>query len=236
MKNKFPVICIDDFFENPDLIVNYALSVDYINKGKNYPGKRSLDINVINKDLANNIIKKFLSVFYDENLVENIIKKELIKTNMYFQKISNEYNKLGSGWTHTDTPCISSGVIYLNKNPFADSGTTIKEIKKNITSNKLADNYLIRNKLYSDIIPENYEEKYLGHESNFEDSIVFKNKYNRMIMYSASLWHKQSNFYMNDSERLTIAFFINDFFQVQTPKDRKTKFLDPGYKKNTIYY
>jgi len=236
MKAKFPTICIDDFFEDPDAIRNYGLSLEYINKGKNYPGKRSLDINVINPDLAINIHQKFLSMFYEEKSVWEIIEKKLIKTNIYFQKINSiNYAKIDSGWTHTDDPCISSGVIYLNKNYSIDSGTTIKDIKKTTTSAHFAENFSIRNKLYSGITPENWEEKHLSHENNFDDSIIFKNKYNRMIMFGSSLWHRQSGFYMNGEERLTMVFFINDFFKI-TPKDRKNKFLDPGYEKQIIYY
>ena len=47
-----PTSCVDDFYEDPDSIREYALSLDYKKQKGNYPGVRTKDLSSINKDFS----------------------------------------------------------------------------------------------------------------------------------------------------------------------------------------
>ena len=47
-----PTSCVDDFYEDPDSIREYALSLDYKKEKGNYPGVRTKDLSYINKDFS----------------------------------------------------------------------------------------------------------------------------------------------------------------------------------------
>jgi hypothetical protein len=137
------------------------------------------------------------------------------KVESYFQKIypysQDKNSPLNSGWYHIDShENIAAGIIYLNPHSNLDAGTTIGSIKPNFEINQ--NDFEWRNKLYSDSVLDlnQYQHKIIDHNLKFEKTLEFKNVYNRMVMYDADYWHKESNFYINDCEpRLTQVFFIN---------------------------
>ena len=65
---------------------------------------------------------------------------------------------------------------------------------------------------------KDYDERLKEHNNKFKVKTIFKNVYNRMIMYSGSEYHCANNFYC-DNDRLTLAFFIKKLNVKNTPID-----------------
>lgn len=208
---NFPALCIDNFYNNPDEVRDFALSLDFKKQPGNYPGERSDYLYEVDQKFFNMFCKKLFSIFYNYNF--DYIEWNV---NTIFQKIypySEDRNSpLNSGWYHQDLHSVAAGVIYLNPNSNLDAGTTIGEI--NTLSEIDYDDYSYRNKLYAgeNIDRLKYQKKILDHNSKFNKTLEFKNVYNRLILYDACYWHKETNFLANDYEpRLTQVFFIEKF-------------------------
>lgn len=207
---NFPTLCVDDFYQNPDQIRKFALSLEYNKQPGNYPGVRTCPLDKSEPEFFTQFCNKLFSLYFNYN-------KEVIQWNVLtcFQKIyaySEDRNSpLNSGWYHEDSyGCIAAGVIYLNPYPNIDSGTTIGSIKSNCTVNH--DDYNWRNNLYADesVDRREYQHKIIDHNMKFDKTLEFKNVYNRLIMYDTQCWHKESNFFASETEpRLTQVFFIS---------------------------
>jgi hypothetical protein len=147
-KDLVPSIIIDSFFKNPDKIVEFANTLKYENSTFNYPGEKSVNINDVNPELANFVLKKILSFMGVDDFECNY--------DMRFQKIESGY---GEGLIHTDQ-CELTSIIYLDKFGSIDSGTNLYTGKQNeeyYNSHEFTKNskegdkrkYLYRNKLYN---------------------------------------------------------------------------------------
>ena len=62
-----PTIIYDDFFEDPDKIVEYANTLDYSENNSNYPGIRSNLLHEINPDLYSYIAHRIIKIFYPDS-------------------------------------------------------------------------------------------------------------------------------------------------------------------------
>lgn len=205
---NFPALCIDNFYNNPDEVRNFALSLDYKKQPGNYPGERSELLHEVNPEFFSMFCEKLFSVFYNFN-------SDYIEWNVAssFQKIypySEDRNSpLNSGWYHEDSGSVAAGVIYLNPNSNLDAGTTIGKVENSEID---YDDYSYRNRFYAgeDIDKLEYQRKVLNHNSKFNKTLEFKNVYNRLILYDTAYLHKETNFLANDYEpRLTQIFFID---------------------------
>lgn len=201
INHNFPVTIVDNFLDNPFSVINLAKTQDYFidTKGK-YPGKRTEHVGNFAPNFFDKTLQKFFSLFY-----------ELQDCNfqyfslMYFQKIGKNFN---DGWIHSDNPMIVSGIVYLNPEPSLNSGTSICMPNDS--------NWIPAKNLDTKI--ENFindKDDDLAREQNncqYHDSIIVKNKFNRLIAFDSQLAHKASFEPMpNGEERLTLVFFIEKF-------------------------
>ena len=193
----FSTTCIDDFFDYPDIIRNYATSLEYKpGSTGQYPGERTELLEKLNPMLHSNICSRYLLNHYKPN--------DLIEFNAtaYFQKISSKFSK---GCVHTDYPNNHTVIIYLTPNASLDSGTSLYRPKKVTMKsiNKLKQKFNLGTIDNEKI--EKYREEF---NSNFEETDRFNNLYNRCIGFDASIWHGANNFQSND-ERLTLIIFFH---------------------------
>ena len=199
-----PASIIDNFFDNPDEIRNYALTLEFNSPKGLYPGYRSEQIKIINPTLYNEINSRILSLFFNQ------YKDALdISVESQFQSIPKKFEE---GWVHQDIDLNNrniAGVIYLTPNPVLDCGTSIY---RQISEPNYAD-LKLRNEYYSngsvdDI--EKYKEGRARYNSNFEKTLDVKNVYNRLLIYDTSEFHKESGFFgsCKEDSRLTIVFFM----------------------------
>ena len=82
---KFPVTVLDNFYENPDLVRQFALSLDNSpDPTGRWPGKRSLSLHKVNRPFFDTFCGKLFNLFYDLDV--QILKYEVDTSS---QSISN---------------------------------------------------------------------------------------------------------------------------------------------------
>jgi hypothetical protein len=227
---NLPTLCVDDFYDNPDSVREFALSLNYDVNG-NYPGMRTSDLSKIDEKFYFLSCNRILSSLFDLNR-----EKIMLSISMHFQKIypySNDIDDpINSGWFHLDDPdgsAFAAGVIYLNPNSNLDAGTIIA--KQTGPVGRTPENTAIRRNFYTELYKDpnydrsKYRNSIISHNNNFTKTLEFKNVYNRMIFYDSMNYHKENSFFAHDSEpRLTQVFFIKFVEYDQLPIDRAKVF------------
>ena len=199
----YPVTVIDDFYDKPDEIREYALrqKFNYCHELKNlgyvFPGSRTKELRELSQSLYEKICKKLISVFHIADY-----DAMLWQINTSFQIVEGEY---GHGLIHQDANTIFSGVLYLTPDAPLESGTSL--FKKNTTYN---------NDLYWKIIKENdarFEKKMpidFSYHNMFDEVVRINNVYNTLILFEGDI-HHSANIFFGDSKqnaRLAQVFFI----------------------------
>mgnify|MGYP001375451143 FL=1 len=195
---RLPLTVVDNFFETPTLVRNFALQQEFFKGDRgNWPGIRTkfldeLDIN-------------FFNTFHDKLL--NYIPrnyKGFQHLEATFQLIDETYKR---GWVHNDDPKWNvAGIVYLNNDkPKQDCGTTFYDDRD--TSND--DDH---SKEYSDDVNDN-----IGQNEDVRDkvnsrwvpSMLAENRWNRCVISDSTRWHSAGRFFGHNKEtsRLTLVFF-----------------------------
>lgn len=195
-----PLTVVDDFLPDPDKWREYALSCDYYSDpdGK-WPGERSRDLRLIDTVLYNKLCVRFFSLFFDPK-AHNLH----FEVQANFQKIKRTQDV---GWIHTDNPSMASGIVYLNKNPNIENGTSLykpKDIRTtNIHLDKKVDSYLGK-------ISHQESLKYcLENNDQYIETSRIGNQYNRLVAFDSSCYHGANLSDIPESEeRLTLVFFV----------------------------
>ena len=208
-----PTTVVDDFFDNPEYIREYALSLEYTkDEESKWPGKRSKQLHELNPELFTFVINRALGLFYTPG--EDYNKWE---AKCSFQLVDKTY---GNGWVHKDVELIT-GIVYLNKEYNPNAGTTIYERK---TGHSLL-NIDKKTQFFKGEIDLATAERYRKENNDqFEESVRIKNKFNRLVMFDSNLYHGANDFadYNNqqDTDRLTLVFFIQKIDTYQYPITR----------------
>ena len=214
---KFPTLCVDDFYKNPKQIRDFALSLEYSKPEGIYPGKRTKYLHEIDKEFFQQFCEKLFSLFFNYS-VERCDWKIETRFQKTYSFTENPDDLINSGWDHLDNNVFAAGIIYLNENNTIDSGTTVSRL----TTDTDTFDYSIRDKMYQGRLAniDEYKNSLEEHKKYFEDTIVFKNIFNRMICYDSSQWHRETNLFYKDEPRLTQVFFIHDVKAASFPVER----------------
>jgi len=202
---SYPVTIIDDFFENPDYIRDLGLSVDYPIQENKWPGRRSDNIQKLDCRLFDYFGSKLFTIFGTPPPMWNM--------QMNFQKISpysnDKWDMRNRGWVHCDKSAIFGGVVYLNKNPDKDTGTSIYRQKKGISYTYQHETDM-KCRLYGgeDVDTDDYTRVYEEYHDQYYETVKIENVYNRVILFGADVFHGVKTF--GTEERLTISFFCLD--------------------------
>ncbi len=199
---NFPVTVVDDFFDDPDYVREFALSQDYfIDEEGNWPGKRTKPLHEIDSNFFNSVINKLLSLFYDFSSTQ-------VQWNAaaHFQLIDESYEE---GWVHLDKS-LASAIVYLSKD-IKGSGTTIyrplNPLSCTIKNNAHKINNFKNCSLGEDI-------GFLRKENNeqFRPTVYVESEYNRLFMFDGHMYHSANDFFGNDknSSRLTLICFLKN--------------------------
>ena len=204
--NLFPITIIDNFYSNPDQLVDLAEKQIYEpSENGAWPGTRSVkNLNEIDEDLFFFFSKSILSIFYPP---EYKIGFDIVTC---FQKISprhdNKFHPKNMGWIHNDG-CLFGGLVYLTKEPEKDTGTSIYTEKNTYFKYNYEDSVVMR-KDYLDELDMSDEEYSKKHEQTFEsyyETVKIENVYNRCILFGGNNHHAAQTF--GTKERLTQVFF-----------------------------
>lgn len=200
---RYPINIIDDFFEDPDAIVELANSVDYCDSDPAWPGKRSAHLKEINS--------RFFNYFVDKVFCAFGLAPSGAQIDATFQKIvpfsKDKWDIKNRGWIHIDAnDIIFAGIVYLNKNADKDTGTSIYRPKKGFYYDDPEERKMKR-KLYGgkDVNDDDYSQKYNEYNGQFEETIKVDNIYNRFFSFPNNAWHGVRTY--GTEERLTIPFF-----------------------------
>lgn len=204
---KFPVTVVDNFYESPDLVRQFALSLKFNpTEDGRWPGERTKLLSEIDSSFFKIFCDKLFSLFYNfEN--ESLSWKVETSFQKVFKFSEDRNSSFNNGWIHKDE-CVFSGVIYLNSNPEKNTGTSIYKIKDSeIDDNNQNEKFIF----YSgkDISEEKYK-KSINHNNNkFEETIRIENFYNRLVLFEGGQYHGVPSFYSNNNDaRLTQVFFV----------------------------
>jgi hypothetical protein len=202
------MIIEDNFFNNPDAVVSYALSQAYFKSTGAFPGLRTNNLaHSSNHFYYQLVVSKVLSIVRD---VDTSV------VDMYFQRISNQsfdgnHSEIeNSGWVHTDNACMS-GIVYLNKDHTQYGGTSIYDpiqldSQPDIPVNELKIAHYKENNV-KDI--KEYRDKKREFSALFVKNKTIENVYNRLILFDSSIWHSADQFTLGgNADRLTLVFFI----------------------------
>lgn len=176
-----PSIIVDNFFEEPDKVVEFANSLEYNVLQDNYPGART----------------ERLSDEFSDKFAEKVFSNFPFTVNSYdlhlsFQKITDKFE---TGFIHIDTPTQLTGIVYLNEED--NTGTSLYSF--NGDHNKILKTLDNRN-------PD--AEKLLKHNKQFKKTVDVENVYNRAFIFDASTPHCANGF--SGNERLTLIGFFKD--------------------------
>jgi len=125
----FPAVIYDDFFENPDLVVDLANSLEFEMGDGAWPGTRTKELGEIKgaRSFADSVTDKVLRMFYPDKQYHYFAKR-------VFQKIKgfheDQFHIKNRGWIHKDSGRAIGGIIYLDKEPEEETGTSLYRNKQ----------------------------------------------------------------------------------------------------------
>jgi len=204
-KNKRPIVpqvIIDDFFETPDTIREWALRQEFF-KGENrgtWPGIRTHLLDDISKELYNTMRYKLLKEYPQF--------KDFSDIDASFQVITEEWD---NGWVHEDNDVHRlAGVVFLTPNPPQGAGNTVYMEQDDVSADKfqqIFDNDMTLEADHRDTKKYRNEQRSL-----FTPSVRIENRYNRCVAFDPRMWHSADQFFGTTKEngRLTLVFFCNE--------------------------
>jgi len=198
-----PLTVVDNFFDNPDAVRKWALSLDYEQQGQNrWPGLRTEYLHEIDENFFSQTCQKVLSLFVSEDLLSKSVH---YITRMHFQLIPA--NKYTGGWVHIDGKEVLTAIVYLSPNGGLDNGTSLYKLKNNLVSfdskHNLKKNY---NSLGSE---EEAEEARMKNNDQFVETARVGGIYNRLMVFDATEYHSVEDYNLgNDEDRLTLIMFF----------------------------
>ena len=202
---NYPISIFDHYYNDPDAIREYALSLEYTKSPGFFPGYRT--------ECLSTISKEFWELSYQKFLPDNINPDEYIIRSQ-FQKIyrfSNDpEDPVNTGWIHKDTDADLAAVLYLDPNPIPDNGTSFYVKSRPLPPSKAISKYNLPECLKNYDVDDKFRELVVDNNSQFDLTAEVKNSYNTLICYDGSQFHGASNYYMNNEEdfRLTQVFFF----------------------------
>jgi hypothetical protein len=120
-------ILIDNFFKEPDLVRQLALSKEYI-KSSNKTGWKGYRTNIDDVELVNYIKNKLIEI-------DDKFKNLIINESYFHYSLESTKNELNGDFQknrlHKDKTEFA-GIIYLTPNPHKNSGTTIHNDNTNL--------------------------------------------------------------------------------------------------------
>ena len=203
----FPLTIVDDFFPDVEYVLNLSKKIKYQDLGStSFPGKISKDIQSIDKELYDWVVRKILNIFWDMPVTQHYTEAQVD-----FQKIE-PLSELNYGLIHHEVDPKCAVVVYLNNNPSHDSGTSFYKLKEEYQYyDENCPEYIEYVKettsFHGGIKSSNYEKIVDDHQNKFEEIMRVQPKQNRMILYSPEVWHAQTTY--GDTSRYTLRCFLH---------------------------
>jgi len=202
----YPTYIVDNFFDNPEAIVNLANNLPFPNKGDQSPGRRTESLHKTHNDFFRwSGLRMLSSIFPGETL--NFAAKAS------FQKIPKTLSEVD--FIHQDTGPKLTAIVYLNKNDI--SGTSLFKLNTLFkpktfkyvdipTPPMKYDYFKFPEKYKGDKLKELQKEKETIRD-RFDETLSVSGVYNRLCMFDGHQYHSQHP-NTNKEERLTYIVFF----------------------------
>ena len=215
---SYPLIIKDDFFEDPDSIVKISKEYSYNIDTHNYPGVRTKSLDEINPKLYVHILRKIFLLLHDKLPLRFDVKVGFQKIKPFVE--GDKWDKKNCGWIHKDN-CLFGGIIYLDKDPDKDAGTSIyKSIDGfDVQTQESVDAKELRNS-GKPIDDGQYCDAYDRVRNQYEETLRIPNLYNRLVLIPGDQPHAMTT--TGDKERHTMVFFCYDTMGVSLPEYKRT--------------
>ena len=211
---NFQTIVHDGFFNNPDKVREWGLTLDYHHPDGTYPGVRTHCTKFIHKKFYEATAAKLISLW-------GVYDRKDWDLQLQFQKIKrfNDNPDINVGWIHQDLGAEAAAVIYLDPDADLNHGTSHYRTNSKFDTSTDKD-YPYRKEVYDKVLgpeqsrdPEDlrrYFENVKYHNTRFERTLEVNNVYNRVIAYDGSQFHSQTSFHMDNDDdfRLTMVAFV----------------------------
>lgn len=197
-------IC-DNFFPYPDELLVFAQSLEYYPSPEGiYPGTRSKPLHEIDLNLFNYFSEKLYLLLYS-NLPEQWV------LNAYFQLIhplhEDQYHPKNKGWIHHDESSNFGGIVYLNKQPDKDTGTSIYKPKNGFAHQDEYNTSVKRSHFMNRSIDDDtYEKEWKKNYTQYTKTVTVDAEYNRLFLFNNKIYHGVET-YGSTQPRFTLAFF-----------------------------
>jgi len=223
----FPTICVDNFYDDPDKVRNFALSQNfYHTEDGKWPGMRTMSLADIDRNFFDEFCHRLFSLYFDLDSTD--MRWEVSTGFQLIEPFSEDKNSpKNKGWIHHDTQAVFGGIIYLNDDCIDNTGTHIYKLKEGYTREQTYGiKYLeTKKKYYKDGIDDNFDNIILEFSDMFEEVATFKNVYNRLVSFDGTTFHGVNSFYTKGIPRLTQYFFVDKLeMNSQTPLDKMRKY------------
>ena len=214
---SYPLVIKDNFFSDPDSIARLSKEVEYSNSENTWPGSRSGFLHKINLKLYAYIGQQIIMLIHDRLPTTYNLETSFQKINPYVR--NDKWNKKNRGWVHKDY-CLFGGIIYLDRNPDKDSGTSIYKSKDGYDV-QTAESLFYKEELYNgnEVDDVQYDKSYDILRDQYEETLRIPNLYNRLVLIPGDQWHSMTT--TGDKERHTIVFFCHHLEGVFPPEYKK---------------
>jgi hypothetical protein len=197
-----PTIVIDNFYEDAEVIRDYALDQEYYkgNRGS-WPGLRSDYIQNLDMGLWHTLYKKLMLELKPYGF------QKFDELQSSFQLINESY---GKGWVHDDDPHFTvAGLVYLNPDAPIGSGTTLYDGQTDFNGDRYGEIFMNDVLLSTDQERTQYTKYRDEQRAHFTATTTIESVFNRCIIFDPRTWHGADNFFgVEKSEtRLTQVFF-----------------------------
>lgn len=221
--HSFPLIVLDNFFDEPDEVRKFALSQEFHKDPRGvWPGLRTKPLHQLNPVFFEQTFNKYFSLFFTKATAEVYWEVDAM-----FQLVDNSY---GGGWIHVDSgytdgednrQIINSGIVYLTPDMPVDSGTSIYRLKRGLLAASTSLNTVKEEHYHGNITGEDAVSPRNIHNSQYEETVRVGSVYNRLISFEANQPHAAQSFFGEKEEsRLTLVFFIKKFLAGRSPVQR----------------
>lgn len=202
------VICRNNYFKNPEIVIELSKKVEY-SGAEVYPGIRSG--NLLASDIP--IVKDFAIWFSNRLGIDIFPGITNYETAIYFHiNKSIDDPEVNYGWIHKDFGNLA-GLVYLTEQELNfNSGTSIFNCNTDTVDDLLEYMPAWRELNVTSEPTDKIKEGLRLNNLQFTETIRIGNQYNRLIAYDSKLSHRPNSFSTSTSQpRLTLLFFISQF-------------------------
>jgi len=200
----WPTLVVDNFFTDPDKIVEISKRYSYENDGKS-PGVRTPFINQEDYAFFNWSTAKILALLYPN---ERSDLKWFARSTFHRVPPNIQFD----GWIHQDIPAEFTVIIYLSKDGVGTSlfEPVSPEIMQPHGGNEIKYNFFKNPDLSAKELSKVAKAKEKNN-ADFRETLSIDGRYNRLFLFDAAQYHGVHDFKSTDpkAERLTYIIFFD---------------------------